>query len=165
MADYYNLLGVSRDADGEDIKKAYRKLALKYHPDRNQDNPEAEARFKEVTEAYEVLRDPEQRQLYDRFGDAGIKRGAGGGPAGGFGAFDFADAFEVFMREFGGMGFGDIFGGRTSRSRGPRRGGDLKLRLKVSLEEAARGVERSVKIKVLDVVERERSLARLRSAA
>ncbi|MGB5303438.1 MAG: DnaJ C-terminal domain-containing protein, partial [Gemmatimonadota bacterium] len=103
-----------------------------------------------VTEAYEVLRDPEQRQLYDRFGEAGIKRGAGGGPTGGFGGFDFADAFEVFMREFGGMGFGDIFGGRASRSSGPRRGGDLKLRLKVSLEEAARGVERGVKIKVLD---------------
>ena len=149
MADYYQRLGVAKDADSDTIKRAYRKLAMQYHPDRNR-SPDAEHNFKQVTEAYEVLRDPEQRQLYDRFGDAGIKRGAGGGPAGGFGAFDFADAFEVFMREFGGMGFGDIFGGRTSRSRGPRRGGDLKLRLKVSLEEAARGVERSVKIKVLD---------------
>ena len=149
MADYYTRLGVERDSDADTIKKAYRKLAMKHHPDRNS-SPDAEENFKRVTEAYEVLRDPEQRQLYDRFGEAGIKRGAGGGPTGGFGGFDFADAFEVFMREFGGMGFGDIFGGQTSRSRGPRRGGDLKLRLKVSLEEAAEGVERSVKIKVLD---------------
>jgi molecular chaperone DnaJ len=149
MADYYNRLGVEKDSDADTIKKAYRKLAMQYHPDRNS-SPDAEENFKRVTEAYEVLRDPEQRQLYDRFGEAGIKRGAGGGPAGGFGGFDFADAFEVFMREFGGMGFGDIFGGRASRPGGPRRGGDLKLRLKVSLEEAAQGVERSVKIKVLD---------------
>jgi molecular chaperone DnaJ len=149
MADYYKRLGVEKDSDADTIKKAYRKLAMEYHPDRN-NSPDAEENFKRVTEAYEVLRDPEQRQLYDRFGEAGIKRGAGGGPAGGFGGFDFADAFEVFMREFGGMGFGDIFGGRASRTSGPRRGGDLKLRLKVSLEEAARGVERGVKIKVLD---------------
>jgi len=149
MADYYTRLGVEKDSDPDTIKKAYRKLAMEFHPDRNS-SPDAEENFKRVTEAYEVLRDPEQRQLYDRFGEAGIKRGAGGGPTGGFGGFDFADAFEVFMREFGGMGFGDIFGGRASRSSGPRRGGDLKLRLKVSLEEAARGVERSVKIKVLD---------------
>ncbi|MGB5525432.1 MAG: molecular chaperone DnaJ [Gemmatimonadota bacterium] len=149
MADYYTRLGVEKDSDPDTIKKAYRKLAMEFHPDRNS-SPDAEENFKRVTEAYEVLRDPEQRQLYDRFGEAGIKRGAGGGPTGGFGGFDFADAFEVFMREFGGMGFGDIFGGRASRSSGPRRGGDLKLRLKVSLEEAARGVERGVKIKVLD---------------
>ncbi|MBT8462844.1 MAG: molecular chaperone DnaJ [Gemmatimonadetes bacterium] len=148
MADYYQRLGVEKTADADAIKKAYRKLAMKYHPDRNS-SVDAEENFKRVTEAYEVLRDPEQRQLYDRFGEAGVKRGAGGGPGGGFGGFDFADAFEVFMREFGGMGFGDIFGGRSSRQ-GPRRGADLKLRLKVSLEEAARGVERSVKIKLLD---------------
>jgi molecular chaperone DnaJ len=153
MADYYERLGVARGADADAIKKAYRQLAMQYHPDRN-DSPDAEEQFKRVTEAYEVLRDPEQRQLYDRFGEAGVKRGAGSGPAGGFGNFDFADAFEVFMREFGGMGFGDIFGGRASRSRGPRRGADLKLRLKVSLEEAARGVERSVKVKVLDACSR-----------
>ena len=148
MADYYERLGVSRDADPDTIKKAYRKLAMEFHPDRN-DSPDAEENFKRVTEAYEVLRDPELKQRYDRFGEAGVKRGAGGaGP--GFGSFDFADAFEVFMREFGGMGFGDLFGGRAGRSRGPRRGSDLKLKLKVSLEEAARGVERSLKVKVLD---------------
>jgi molecular chaperone DnaJ len=149
MADYYGRLGVAKDSEADTIKKAYRKLAMQYHPDRNS-SPDAEQNFKRVTEAYEVLRDPEQRQLYDRFGEAGVKRGVGGGPAGGFGGFDFADAFEVFMREFGGMGFGDIFGGRASRSNRPRRGADLKMRLKVSLEEAARGVERSVEIQVLD---------------
>ena len=148
MADYYERLGVTRDADVSEIKKAYRSLAMNYHPDRN-DSPDAEEKFREVTEAYEVLRDPEQRSLYDRFGEAGIKRGAGG-PAGGFGGFDFGDAFEVFMREFGGMsGLGDLFG-RGRPSRGPRRGGDLKMRMSVSLEEAARGVTRSVRVKVLD---------------
>lgn len=149
MSDYYERLGVARDADAETIKKAYRQRAMQYHPDRNS-SPDAEHQFKQVTEAYEVLRDPGRRQLYDRFGEAGVKRGAGRGAAGDFGGFDFADAFEVFMREFGSMGFGDIFGGRGSRSNGPRRGSDLKMRLKVSLEEAARGVERNVKIKVLD---------------
>lgn len=151
MADYYERLGVTRDADVSEIKKAYRSLAMNFHPDRN-DSPDAEDKFREVTEAYEVLRDPEQRSLYDRFGEAGIKRGAGG-PAGGFGGFDFGDAFEVFMREFGGMsGLGDLFG-RGRPSRGPRRGGDLKMRMSVSLEEAARGVERSVRVKVLDPCE------------
>jgi len=148
MADYYERLGVTRDADISEIKKAYRSLAMNYHPDRN-DSPDAEEKFRDVTEAYEVLRDPEQRSMYDRFGEAGVKRGAGGA-AGGFGGFDFGDAFEVFMREFGGMsGLGDLFGrGRTSS--GPRRGGDLKMRMTVSLEEAARGVKRSVRVKVLD---------------
>ena len=153
MADYYDRLGVPRDADAETVKKAYRRLAMEYHPDRN-DSPDAEENFKRVTEAYEVLRDPEKRRLYDRYGEAGIKRSMGGGPAGGFGGFDFADAFEVFMREFGGMGFGDLFGGGARRARGPRRGSDLKLRLKISLEEAARGVERTVKVKALDRCDR-----------
>ncbi|MCL7958490.1 MAG: molecular chaperone DnaJ [marine benthic group bacterium] len=148
MTDYYERLGVSRDADGNEIKKAYRRLAMDSHPDRN-NSPDAEDRFREVTEAYEVLRDPEKRALYDRYGEAGVKRGAGGGP--GFGGFDFSDAFEVFMREFGGMsGLGDLFGGRGRPSRGPRRGSDLRMRLSVSLEEAARGAQRSVKVKVLD---------------
>lgn len=152
-ADYYQRLGVPRDADPEAIKKAYRKLAMQYHPDRS-DEPDAEEKFKSVTEAYEVLRDPEKRSRYDRYGEAGLGRGAGAGAgAGGFGAFDFGDAFEVFMREFG--GFGDMFAG--GRRRGPtgrkRRGSDLKVRVKVTLEEAARGVERSARVKILDPCE------------
>ena len=117
MADYYELLGVDRNADADAMKKAYRKLAMKYHPDRNSD-ADAEEKFKQVTEAYEVLRDPEKRSLYDRFGESGIRRGAGGGP--GYGGFDFSDAFEVFMREFG--GFGDLFGGQRSGGGRSRRG-------------------------------------------
>lgn len=152
-SDYYERLGVSRNADAEEIKKAYRKLAMKYHPDRS-DEPDAEEKFKQVTEAYEVLRDTDKRARYDRFGEAGVKgAGAGAGAAGGYGTFDFGDAFEVFMREFG--GFGDLFG--QGRQRGPkgrkRRGSDLKIRAKVTLEEAARGVERTARIKVLDPCE------------
>ena len=150
MADYYERLGVSRDADSEQIKKAYRKLAMRYHPDRS-DEPDAEDKFKRVTEAYEVLRDPEKRSRSDRFGEAGLGTGAGGRP-GDFGTFDFGDAFEVFMREFGGLG--DVFGGRR---RGPsgrkRRGSDLKVRVTLTLEEAARGVERAAKVKILDACE------------
>ncbi len=153
MADYYERLGVSRDADAETIKRAYRKLAMEYHPDRN-DAPDSEENFKRVTEAYEVLRDPEKRGLYDRYGEAGIKRGIGGRPSGGFSGFDFGDAFEVFMREFGGMGLGDLFGGGARRSGGPRRGSDLKLRLKITLEESAQGLERTVKVKALDQCDR-----------
>ncbi len=146
MTDYYQLLGVARDADLNAIKKAYRKLAMQHHPDRN-DAPGAEERFKQVTEAYEVLRDPEKRKLYDRYGEEGLKRGMGG--MGGFGGFEFADAFEVFMREFGMSGFGDLFGGRSQR-RGPRSGADLRLDLKVTLEEAARGAEKQARVRVLD---------------
>jgi len=152
MADYYERLGVSRDADSEQIKKAYRKLAMRYHPDRS-DEPDAEDKFKQVTEAYEVLRDSEKRARYDRFGEAGLGGGAGAGRSGDFGAFDFGDAFEVFMREFGGLG--EMFGG--GRRRGPsgrkRRGSDLKVRVTLTLEEAARGVERAAKVKILDACE------------
>lgn len=153
--DYYEVLGVPRDADEQRIKKAYRKLAMKYHPDRN-DEPDAEDRFKEVTEAYEVLRDPQQRARYDRFGEAGVGRGAG---AGGFGgAFDLGDAFELFMREFGGMGgaFGDMFGGGRRRGgpAGPRRGSDVKVRVSIDLAQAASGVEKTLRLKLLDPCER-----------
>ena len=112
--DYYQLLDIPRDADAEQIKKAYRVVAMRYHPDRNKE-PDAEERFKEVTEAYEVLRDSERRELYDRYGEAGVRRGGGGeAPFGGFGSF--ADAVEVFMREFGGGGFGDLFAGGRQRA-------------------------------------------------
>lgn len=145
--DYYDRLGVPRDADAEAIKKAYRRLAMRYHPDRNS-SADAEGQFREVTESYEILRDPEKRALYDRYGEAGVKRG---GDAGGFGGFDFSDAFEVFMREFGGMGggLGDLFG-RARTSRGPQRGRDVRVRVSVTLAEAARGSERSLRLKLLD---------------
>lgn len=151
--DYYEVLGVPRDADPEEIKKSYRKLAMRYHPDRC-DEADAEERFKEVTEAYEILRDEEKRRLYDRYGEAGVKRRTGAGAEfGGFGGFGFADAFEVFMREFGGGGLGDIFGRRGSRD-GPRRGSSLRVSLSVSLLEAAAGCERTLKVKGLDPCDR-----------
>ena len=99
MRDYYEILGVAKNADGDAIKKAYRRLAIQYHPDKNQGSPEAEEKFKEATEAYEVLRDDQKRAAYDRYGHAGV-RGTGGGP--GFGGCDFSDALEFFMRDFGG---------------------------------------------------------------
>ena len=152
MADYYERLGIGRDASTEDIKKAYRKLALKYHPDRNEGSKDAEARFKEVTEAYEVLRDPEKRATYDRFGEQGLRGGPGGA---GFGGFDFSDAIEVFMRDFGGFaGFEEIFGGRgrTSRTE-PGKGQTLRVRLPLTLKEVATGVTRTIRVAVLDSCE------------
>ena len=143
--DYYELLGVSRDADAEAIKKAYRRLAMRVHPDRNS-SPDAEERFKELTTAWEVLRDPGKRELYDRYGEAGLRRGGGGeAPFTGFG--NFSDAFDVFMREFG--GFGEAFGGGRSPN-AMRRGSSLKVAVTISLEEAARGTTRSLRVSVLD---------------
>jgi len=153
MSEYYERLGVSRDATTEEIKKAYRKLALKYHPDRNEGSKEAEARFKEVTEAYEVLRDSEKRAAYDRYGKQGLKGGTGGP---GFGGFDFADAIQVFMRDFGGFGgFEEIFGGRSgaSRSREPGKGQTLRVRLPLTLKDVARGVKKKLRVAVLEVCE------------
>src|SRR5690606_18332098 len=145
MRDYYEILGVARDADGEAIKKAYRKLALQYHPDRNNGSKEAEERFKEATEAYEVLRDPQKRAAYDRYGHAGVK-GAGAGAGGGFGGFDFADALEIFMRDFGGFGFEDLFGGRSARRGGRgsrRRGSDISVRVPLTMAEVAEGARKT----------------------
>jgi molecular chaperone DnaJ len=149
MADYYNLLGVSRDASADEIKKAYRKLALKYHPDRNEGSKEAEERFKEVTEAYEILRDDEKRALYDRYGEQGVKRNAG---AGGFGGFDFTDAIEVFMRDFGGFGgFGDVFGRRSRPTRaGPPRGESLRTKLSLTLVDVSRGGTHTMRVSLLE---------------
>ncbi len=145
MRDYYEILGVARNADADTIKKAYRKLALQYHPDRNNGSKEAEERFKEATEAYEILRDAEKRSAYDRFGHAGV-RGAGAG--GGFSGFNFADALDIFMRDFGGFGMGDIFGGGHQRRSGPRRGADLRVRLPLTLAEVATGTKKTIKLQV-----------------
>jgi len=152
--DYYEILGLEKSASEEDIKRAYRTMAKQYHPDRNPDNPGAAEMFKEATEAYEVLKDPQKRQLYDQFGHAGLRGGAGGG---GFGyeSFDIADALRAFMRDFGGFGggFEDMFGfGSRGRSGGRRvfRGEDLRVAVRVTLEEVAEGVEKKLKINVKD---------------
>ncbi|HSJ14032.1 MAG TPA: molecular chaperone DnaJ [Longimicrobiales bacterium] len=152
MRDYYEILGVRRDADAEAIKRAYRKLALQYHPDRNGGAKDSEDRFKEATEAYEVLRDGDKRAAYDRYGHAGVKGAAGPGFAGGF---NFADALEIFMRDFGGFGGGmeDLFGmagGGGRRGRSVRKGPDLRVRLSLTLAEVASGVKRSIKLDLLD---------------
>ncbi|MBZ0263998.1 molecular chaperone DnaJ [bacterium] len=142
--DFYEILGVARDSDDETIKKAYRKLAMKYHPDRNEGNTEAEATFKQIGEAYAVLSDPQKRARYDRFGEAGIRGGAGG-----FGGGVEVDPFEIFREFMGGFGFGDIFG-ESSRSsqRGPRmvRGRDLQINMKLTLEEIAEGVSKKLRV-------------------
>ncbi len=140
--DYYEVLGVPKNANENDIKKAYRKQAMQYHPDRNQENKEAEEKFKEISEAYEVLKDPQKRERYDRFGQEGIR----GGFDTGF-EFDLSDALRTFMSE--GFGFGDFFGtGSSKRGRSYRQqGSDLQLRLKLTMEEIASGVEKKIKIK------------------
>lgn len=139
--DYYEVLGVSKDASDDEIKKAYRKLAKQYHPDVNPGNQEAEAKFKEAGEAYSILSDKEKRAQYDQYGHAAFDQAAGGyggyGGAGGFG-FDVGDIFESF---FGG-GFGG--GGRSSRRGGPQRGADLKYTVELTFEEAAFGVEKEI---------------------
>ena len=146
MTEFYALLGVARDATDSEIKKAYRKLAMEFHPDRNP-APEAEARFKEITEAYEVLRDPQKRAAYDRYGKAGV-----GGAAGGFGFHhvDLTEALNIFMRDFGGMGgFESLFGGGRARA-DTRRGQDVRVTVKLSLAEVASGVKKTVRFKAPD---------------
>lgn len=142
--DYYEILGVDREADEKAVKKAYRRLAMKFHPDRNPDDPEAEDKFKEATEAYEVLADEEKRAAYDRFGHAGVDPQMGGG-GGGFSGGGFGDVF--------GDMFGDIFTGGSSRSGrgGAQRGADLRYQLDLDLEDAVKGS--SVKIKVPTLAE------------
>jgi molecular chaperone DnaJ len=147
--DYYDVLGVQRGADEAEIKKAYRRLAMEYHPDRNNGDKAAEERFKEVSEAYDVLRDPEKRAAYDRFGSAGVR----GAPGGGFGFhhFDLSEALSMFMRDFGGMGgLEALFGGPSRTSGARRRGPDVQVTLRVTLDEVATGTSRQVKLKTLD---------------
>ncbi len=134
--DYYEVLGVARDASDEDIKKSYRKLAMRHHPDRNPDNPKAEELFKEAKEAYEALSDPQKRAAYDQYGHAGFDAGAGGF-GGGFSG-GFADAFGDI--------FGDILGGGMRGRSNVYRGADLQYNLEISLEEAARGTETKLRI-------------------
>ncbi len=147
--DYYEVLGVSKDASQDEIKKAYRKKAMKFHPDRNSDDPDAERKFKEASEAYEVLRDEQTRQRYDQFGHRGVDGGFNGG-AHGFENVGFEDIFSRFSEIFGGD-LGDMFGGGRGRSRGRRSpgqpGSDMKLRVKLSLEEIAFGAEKKLKVK------------------
>lgn len=146
--DYYEVLGVSKDADDAALKKAYRTLAKKYHPDANPGDKEAEAKFKEASEAYAVLSDPEKRKQYDQFGHAAFDGGAGG--AGGFGGFDFtnADMSDIF-----GDIFGDFFGGRTrGRSyNGPMRGANLRTGIRITFEEAIFGCQKEVEIPYKEV--------------
>lgn len=142
--DYYEILGVEKNASEQEIKKAYRRVAMKHHPDRNPDNKESEDKFKEASEAYEVLSDKEKKAAYDQFGHAGVEgQGGFGGGAGGFGGGNFSDIF--------GDVFGDIFGGggRGRGRGGPRRGADLSYRMELSLEEAVKGVSKQIKVPTL----------------
>jgi len=146
--DYYDVLGVDRSADEGQIKKAYRKLALRYHPDRNPDDSRAEENFKEATEAYEVLRDPERRAQYDQFGHAGLR---GGGFGFDFASFDLGEALRTFMRDFGSP-FGamdDFFGGGGARRRTGLAGSDLRVKVSLKIEELAHGTEKKIKLRRL----------------
>lgn len=149
--DYYEILGVSKSADEAEIKKAYRKMAIKYHPDKNPDDPSAEERFKEAAEAYEVLSNPEKRQRYDRFGHQGVGGAAGGGGfGGGFsgGGMSMEDIFEQFGDIFGGGGGfrGGFSGGFGGGGRRVNKGSNLRVRIKLNLQEVANGVTKKLKV-------------------
>ncbi|MEQ1738718.1 MAG: molecular chaperone DnaJ [Methyloglobulus sp.] len=140
--DYYKLLGVERNASDAEIKKSYRSMAMKFHPDRNKDNPEAaEVKFKQIKEAYEVLSDAQKRSAYDQFGHAGVDGSMGGGGRGGFTAESFSDMF--------GDVFGDVFGGGGRQRGGPQRGSDIRYNLELTLEEAVGGTESKLRVPVL----------------
>ena len=145
--DYYEILSVDRNASGDEIKRAYRKLAVKFHPDKNPEDPHAEEKFKELGEAYDVLSDPDKRAAYDRFGHAAFAQG--GGRAGGF-----HDPFDIFREVFGGGGSGGIFEtffGGGMQAEGSQRGSDLRYDLQITLEEAAFGVEKEIEVRKLDI--------------
>ena len=150
-ADYYELLGVDRGADAKTLKSAYRKLAMQYHPDRNPDDPEAEAKFKEINEAYSILSDDQKRAAYDRMGHAAFGNGGGAG---------FQDPFDIFSQIFGGGaaggGFADMFGGAArggARNR-PSRGSDLRYELEISLEDAFTGKDVEVTVPIAETCDR-----------
>lgn len=157
MSEYYDLLGISKEASQDEIKKAYRKLSLKFHPDKNPDNKEAESKFKQISEAYETLKDPQKRAQYDRFGKAGM--GGFGGGAGHAGGFSQEDAFRTFMGAFDGFSggdsifdslFGGLGGGQGSAHAGPAQGTSKRMTLSLSFEEAAKGISKEVMINRYD---------------
>jgi len=145
--DYYEVLGVTKNATAEEIKKAYRKVAMQYHPDRNPGDKSAEDKFKEAAEAYEVLNDPEKKAQYDRFGHSAFSQGRGGGYSGG--GMNMDDIFSQFGDIFGDESFGSFFGnrGRGGRSGGGARGSNLRVKLKMNFEEMAQGAHKTIKIK------------------
>lgn len=147
--DYYELLEVSKSATADELKKAYRKLAIKYHPDKNPGNKEAEEKFKEISQAYEILSDPDKRAKYDQFGEAAFTNGGGGG------SYSGGDPFDIFNQFFGGGGgggssiFEDLFGGgggRGNGNRGPQKGSDLRYDIEITFEEAIYGADKKINI-------------------
>ncbi|MEM9399739.1 MAG: molecular chaperone DnaJ [Verrucomicrobiota bacterium] len=155
--DYYEILGASREASADELKKAYRKMAVKYHPDKNPGNKEAEDKFKEVSEAYEVLSNPDKKAAYDRYGHAAFQQGGMGG--GNTGSSTFHDPFEIFREVFGSGGggssiFGDIFedafGGNGGQGNQPSRGADLRYDLEITLEESVNGIEKEISVRKLE---------------
>ena len=150
--DYYEVLGVSKSASEEEIKKSYRKMAVKFHPDKNQGDKSAEEQFKAIGEAFEVLNDPQKRAAYDQYGHSAFDARSRAGARGGFGGFH--DPFEVFREVFGGGGgsiFDELFGNAHRDPSGPQRGADLRYNLEITLEEAAHGCDKEIRVTKLEV--------------